>query len=56
MTSKGSCGLQSPEIKRKVVTARRGDATESTIGVKTQNRTDEKAKGRTTQQMDEKGD
>ena len=24
LTSKGSCGLQSPEIKRKVVTARRG--------------------------------
>ena len=27
LTSKGSCGLQSREIKRKVVTARRGDAT-----------------------------
>ena len=45
LTSKGSCGLQSPEIKRKVVTARRGDATESTIGVKTQNRTDGKSEG-----------
>ena len=42
MTSKGSRGLQSPEIKRKVLTARRGDATiKSTRGVKTQNRTDE---------------
>ena len=45
MTSKGSCGLQSPEIKRKVLTARRGDATiKSTRGVKTQNRTDEVVK------------
>ena len=42
MTSKGLCGLQSPEIKGKVVTARRGDATKLiTRGVKTQNRTDE---------------
>ena len=41
LTSKGLCGLQSPEIKRKVVTARRGDATKLTRGVKTQNRTDE---------------
>lgn len=37
------CGLQSPEIKRKVVTARRGNATKLTRGVKTQNRTDEES-------------